>query len=403
MFKFESRKINTDCIAVILIFVGEICFYTMPTLLLYLLMTGLGTAMGIWNNINRFTFKVKKNNFIVWLTLIWLLYFFYGCFYLQKGNFNWDTLGWRYFEIIGLYLAISDLFVRNERKLESAFMITGSISVLYLLYTEWENILAGSIRIGDALSGNVNTVGYNFGLLSTFSIWFYCREKKLTRLLFFLLFTAVALATGSKKVLMMMAINVFIYFWYEKNTLGGWIKVLLFIAIATYLIFGVPYLYHIIGERTINMFKTMMYGGSSEWYSHSTEVREAMLQEAIELFKTKPLFGGGWNYFYAHTVYEYDYSHCNYTEMLCTFGILGTALFYVRYLDAAKFAFERRKVKEIKDHIILVCALIVDALLLDWAAVTFSAQCVWYFPLIICASIIYTAQFNEEKRDKAFT
>ena len=37
---------------------------------------------------------------------------------------------------------------------------------------------------------------------------------------------------------------------------------------------------------------------------------------------------------------------------------------------------------------ILMLALTLEALLLDFAVVSFSAQCIWYLPMIICSVIL---------------
>lgn len=135
------------------------------------------------------------------------------------------------------------------------------------------------------------------------------------------------------------------------------------------------------------MIDTLIYGTASLEYSYSTEVRDEMIKEAFHFFLNNPIFGNGWNYFYAHTMYGYEYSHCNYTELLCSFGILGTLLFYSKYFSNLFVMIKNIHNKFIhKDLLVLIFILTVEALLLDWAAVTFSAQCIWYLPVIIASS-----------------
>lgn len=398
MLTINGKAISCDSISVVLIFVGEICFYTIDSLYLYWILTGLGMILGILHNINRFSLRIRRDNFILWVSIMYVIYFIYGFLFLQKGEFPWDTMGYRFLEIIALYLAISNMFANDILKFQNAVVITGIISAAYLIYSEGSNILLGGQRIGDSLSGNVNTVGFNFGIISTIIMWFYCKEKKTYKIILFLAFSVLMLITGSKKVLIIIIANLLMFFWYEKKKISGWLKTVFILLVAIYVIFNVPYFYDIIGSRVEAMIETMLFGSSSAIYSHSTEVRDEMIQEAFKLFQSKPIFGGGWNYFYSHTVYGYEYSHCNYTEMLCSFGIVGTAIFYGRHIHDARLALKSRitKIDENRDLITLILILTAEALILDWAAVTFSAQCVWYLPVIICAAAIRTMRQNNE-------
>lgn len=398
MLKVNGKATSYDCISVVLILVGEICFYTMDSLFLYLPLTGLGMVLGILHNIHRFSLKIRRDNFILWAVIMYAIYFIYGILFLQKGEFPWDTMGYRFVEIVALYLAISNMFAKNIRAFQKAVVITAFIAAAYFIYSEGYSILSGEKRMGGSLSGNVNTVGFNFGILSTIIMWFYCKEKKPYKIILFLVLSALMLITGSKKALIMMIASLFMYFWYEKKRISGWLKTVFILLAAIYVVFCVPYFYDIIGSRVETMIATMLFGNSSANYSHSTDVREKMIREAFRLFQSKPIFGGGWNYFYSRTVYEYEYSHCNYTEMLCSFGIVGTAVFYGRHIHDAGVALIARKTKaaENKDLITLILILTAEALILDWAAVTFSAQCVWYLPVILCAAAIRAMRQNDK-------
>ena len=393
----NRKTINFDCIALILILVGEICFYTLDSLCLYLILTGFGMILGILHNANRFSLRIRGDNFILWVCVMYTIYFVYGFLFLQKGEFPWDTMGYRFLEIVVLYLIISNMFSYDILTFQNAIVIAGIISAAYLIYSEGFSILLGGQRIGDSLSGNVNTVGFNFGIISTIIMWSYCKQKTAYKIILFLAFSVLMLITGSKKVLIIIIANLLMFFWYEKKKINGWVKTFFILIITIYVVFNVPYFYDIIGSRVEAMIETMLYGNSSTIYSYSTNSREKMIQEAFKLFLNNPFFGGGWNYFYSQTIYGYEYSHCNYTEMLCSFGIIGTAIFYGRHIYDARVALKERKTKieENRDLIILILILTAEALTLDWAAVTFSAQCVWYLPIIICAASIRTIYQNK--------
>ena len=135
------------------------------------------------------------------------------------------------------------------------------------------------------------------------------------------------------------------------------------------------------------MFLTLRYGSETALYSYSTDVRAMMIKEGFEFFMEHPILGGGYNYFYLRTSTPYDYSHCNYTEMLCTFGLIGTLVYYSKHFSLLRCLFNQIRLRKGED-INLICIssiMLIQTLVLDWAVVTFSAQSVWYIPVIFAS------------------
>lgn len=371
-------------ISIFLILLGEISFYTGDTINIYILLTGVGIFLQtiIFVKNRSFDCLIKIDSFVFWTILMYAIYFLYGMLILQKGEFPWYTLLYRCVEIITLYQALTIISRKNFDKFINILIYVGLISLYYLLYQEGSNIIKGDMRIGDSLSGNVNTVGYNFGIISTLIMNSYCQNKSKYKLLIFALFSLVMMVTGSKKITIIFLINIMMYFWYERSKIAGWAKLFVISLIVMYCIFFVPYFYNILGFRIEVMLESLF--SHNVHASYSTEIRELMIEEAFGFFLENPLFGGGWNYFYAHTVYGYEYSHCNYTEMLSSFGIFGTMLYYSRHFKNIVFCWKFRSlIFNNKSFIILILALTTEALLLDFALVSFSAQCVFYLPIII--------------------
>lgn len=391
MKKDKNLHVNIDFLALTMLLIGEICFFKSETIVVYWGLTGCGMILAIINNLRRLSFKIRKDNFVLWLTLMYMIYVCYGTLYLQRGTFPINTLLYRYIEGVSLYLLISSLLQNNDKLLFRSFSTAGIISILCLVVLEKDNILMGTNRIGDSLSGNVNTVGYNFGIISTVIMWSYCKEKKNYKVFLFVLFSIFMLLTGSKKTLVILVIDILILFFYERKQLSGWLKIIMMVIVGIYIIFNVPYFYDIIGLRIEGMINTLLFGKASKFYSYSTDVRDEMILEAFHLFLNKPIFGGGWNYFYSKTIYVYEYSHCNYTEMLCSFGLIGTILYYSKHLSNIKIALKYRKtqIAQKRDLVVIAVAFSVEALILDWGAVSFSAQSIWYVPVIFGSAAIY--------------
>lgn len=397
--KNKSSEFKINAFALILIMVANFCFYTSETINVYMVMTILGCSIALVSNFKYFSFKIYRSNYILWIILIYAVFFFYGFCFLQGGKFSWDTFLIRFIENISLYLAIAGLFRSNGEDIIVPFSIAGIIAIVYLIYKEGAEIITGGIRIGDTLSGNVNTVGFNFGFISLLVTWQYCRKRKKTALALLAVLILFMLLTGSKKALLIVIIDVALIFMYEKGHASRWLKLALIIVIGIYVIFNVPYFYDILGSRVEAMIDTMLGVSSTalNTYSYSTDVREEMIGEAFKLFLEKPIFGGGFNNFMANTSTHYDYSHCNYTEMLCSFGIFGTIIFYSKYVSNIRYILKNKlyKIDNYKNIVFIVAFLMIEMLIADWATVTFSGQCLGYLPIIFAS-----AALDYVRRDK---
>ena len=391
MISFAKRNINIDNIGLILILFSEICLYNKQMVSLFLIVNGLGMVMVFLSLINKRRFIIYKKSYPIWLTFIYFLFLFYQFVALRAGNATWDTLLWRYFENLCIYsVIINDL--RENKDFAVPFIWAGFFSIVLLLKNELSVILTGQIRIGTSLSGNENTVGFAFGTISVIIMWIYCKEKsnKKYRLGLFVLFTIFMLLTGSKKVLVFLVANVIIYFFYNRNKISGWIKVAIIIGLAIYAIFEVDFFYDILGHRIIDAVETMLYGKNTihATYSYSTDVRKNMIKEALQLWREHPIIGGGYNYFLLKTQYPYSYSHCNYTELLCSFGIFGILVFYSRHLYQITYFIKQHFFKKYYDKDLMILGIMLTVLILaiEFAAVTFSAQSIWYLPITISAA-----------------
>ncbi|WP_295565260.1 O-antigen ligase family protein [uncultured Holdemanella sp.] len=385
--KIKNIEYKMNAISLILIVTGNFCFYTPDTINIYMMMTILGCLIALILNIKYFSFTIYKSNYILWITLVYAIFFFYGFCYLQGGRFSWESFLIRYIENISLYLAIKGLFRSNGENIVNPFSITGVIAIIYLIFKEGSEIITGGIRIGDSLSGNVNTVGFNFGFISLLVTWEYCKKRKKTSLILLMILILFMLLTGSKKALLIVMMDIILIFIYEKGHTSRWLKLFLIFIVGIYVIFNVPYFYNILGLRVESMIDTMLGGNtsiSSNTYSYSTDMREEMIVEAFNLFLKKPLFGGGFNNFLANTVTQYEYSHCNYTEMLCSFGLFGTIIFYSKYVSNITYIIKNKlyKVRKYRDVAFIVIFLMIEMLIADWATVTFSGQCLGYLPII---------------------
>jgi len=390
-FTRRDRIAKISEVSLIMILIADICFYTQTTYNIYSLLFAGGILLTFINCFGNFSLVIKTTNAIIWLTFIYALYFLYGFMFLQAGTFDWNGILARYFGNIAIYLSISNLVDVDKKCIIRPFVITGLFTVAYIILTEWNDIISGGLRIGDELSGNVNTVGFNLGFISIVVAWAYCLNRNKIKMIFLLIVMLFMLLTGSKKALIIVLLDFIMIFIYYHKRASTWLKLTLIVIAGFYLIFNVPYFYDILGSRIESMFLTMFIKNDiSSMYSYSTDMREVMIKEGFHMFLRKPIFGGGWNYFAANTITRYDYSHCNYIELLCSFGIFGTLLYYSKQISNTYYIFSRRvfSYAELKDEAILSIILIIEMAFVDWATVTFSGQSAGYVPILLTCVLI---------------
>lgn len=395
-------RTKLDIMALTLLVTAEICFYRIGTLHFYFLMTGFGIVVGLFVAGIRYVHRyVNMKSFPVWLIAIYGMFVINGFFRLQIGTFTWDTIIYRFVENIAMYFLFRDIIREDNRIIVFPFIIAGLFSFGYLMMTEGTSFFfTGYYRIGNSMSGNVNTVGYNFGMISLFTMWWYCQRKKWYKLVLFLLFSVVMLLTGSKKVMILLLLDFVLLFLCDREHSGRWLKFALALVALVYLVFNVPVFYDTIGHRIETMLSTMLYGSSATLYSYSTDVRNKMIEEGFKLFLKKPIFGGGWANYYANTTTSYTYSHNNYIELLCSFGLVGTLLYYNKHISNLFYTLKGLVKSRFSDRkLFFPFILILATVLLDFAAISFSAVCVWYIPLICGCVMVEDIKYQEQSEE----
>lgn len=132
--KKNNFEFKINALALILIIIANFCFYTSETINLYIIMTIAGCCIALVSNFKYFSFKIYKSNYFIWLTLIYLVFFFYGFYFLQSGKFLWDSFLIRYIENLSLYLSITGLFRNNGEDIIAPFSFVALFAIIYLIF-----------------------------------------------------------------------------------------------------------------------------------------------------------------------------------------------------------------------------------------------------------------------------
>ena len=291
------------------------------------------------------------------------------------------------FETAIVFYCILD-YVKNEKKLiQFAEIFANSMVVLAVSYYITSPINTwGTEAMGNWLYIWRNAAGYYFGFAAIMIVYIFFNKKREKQLMIKALFLVLAaIGTGSRKIFLLAAVAILVYILIQP----GFQKRLKYIICATFLVgltsvvlFKIPAIRDMYAERLILLLQGVDSSDSS------TVVRTMLRGQAFELFLKNPIIGNGlegfviWlegqTSFLNRWAMSATYSHCNYTELLANFGIVGFLLYYF-------FPFIQ-VLKGIKHRSNLITQLgiiiIVDCVILDIGTVSYYFKYCLYILLI---------------------
>ena len=338
-------------------------------------------------------FFIKKT---ICLMLLFVLYYFTS--FIWSKNIDDGLYYLNNFIQIVLSILIVTQHIKEKADLENylklvLFALT-YMAIVLLIRTP--STVWGSERVGEIMAMNSNTVGMYCA--TAWIICLYFGEKK--KLYYFLggLFVVIAFFSGSRKALIMVLMG-FCVFWIVKEQ--GLKKVLnIVVAIAFILIIFNQIMtnekfYNVLGYR---MEKTIDAFMGEDVQDGSADERAFYREHAIDLFKERPLLGYGANGFVTQLreegYWHVAYSHCNYTELLVTLGVVGFLLYYsvqIRILIKGII-----KYNEQKDLIyLLMLTYIVVNLLMEFYYVSYMSV---FQQIMIALSAAYVEKAGKEEK-----
>ena len=177
----------------------------------------------------------------------------------------------------------------------------------------------------------------------------------------------VVLMSGSKLALFSSVAMPFLFYYFCNGQIIKRLKIIfwgLFCMLLAFIaIFKVEILYDTIGYRIEGFLQVLLHGQEGD-----DTLRIIMIQKGIELFKTSPLFGVGFDCYRLLNGWTSTWSHCNYIEVLSCLGIIGFILYYSRYLVLLREIFYSKKVDLINSA--FAKALIISIIILEVGIVT---------------------------------
>lgn len=314
--------------------------------------------------------RAVLNKFTTWLTLLFMVYFFYGLVLPCYDEFNADFFFFLFvMTFVTIILFAGTTSINMMEIFINSCAIVSILICFYIFANEWSIILEGGNRIGDSASGNVNTLAIYLGSMSIPCIFKVFMENKFKYLIPYILSVILIFMTGSKKGLLFIILGIAILSILKYGfKLYKYLIPILVGVLIIFLILNIEYFYNILGFRIIDFLGSVGFKTVNSNYSYSTNIRLLMMKLGYDAFLTKPLFGGGWFYFSYYSGLG-TYSHNNFLELLTTYGLSGFILYY------SIFIFLLSKLKKIlkrDNYAKLLFGLIIVILVNDIAAVTFS-------------------------------
>lgn len=277
------------------------------------------------------------------------------------------------------------------KKLFLYFAIVG-FGVFYVLWSTGGLFVVG--RLGGDLVGNANTLGmlYSVYFIGAFTSVSNVKNKllKIVLVTACVLDLLVLVLTGGRKFLLFT--GTFVYLSFLLSTKLSISKVIglsflfaILVAFVAYLIMNVSFFYDAIGYR---------FDGMASGNAEGVDDQSELMRKGIEWFLQKPLFGWGIQAYQAMSPIGF-YSHSNYVELLCNFGLFGTILYYSQLISCLNIMMKNRKRagQEIKLFLPLASSLFV----LDIFAITFNQTAFVPLFIMLISGFCYELKYGKVK------
>lgn len=294
--------------------------------------------------------KIVTHKPVRWVHLLWLV----GFYVLSIISKRWSIYPSGAATVISniayavlLNWCMGEYVCQGKRSMTHMCSIMAVMAVLLAL-----NFMVNStIEEGRySLEINANTMGVNAAYL--FGVLLYGAKESNWKKIHFNVLTLVvaliALLTGSRKALLMLAVFAlaYLFFWKPEKNMGKFVvRMVIVLAVGVVvliLLMKVDVLYNAIGNRLESLYLQWFEGEESDASAIS---RARMISIGMNMFSESPIYGLGHNAFKLTSGY-WTYSHNNYVELMCSLGILGLLVFYAPliYFTVETFRLWRRGV-----------------------------------------------------------
>lgn len=238
----------------------------------------------------------------------------------------------------------------------------GLILFIRLLLVTPVSVWTSFSRLGAEIGYNANDVGNKAAIAAIVSICLFRNRAEAHRKFYALLYiflTVIVLFSGSRKALLALIVaTIMIYtVGLEKK------QYLIFSVIGLIIVLYIGYqyimtnssLYQTIGRRIESMINVAFYGGSE---ASSIDLREKYMTLAWSFIKRSPIFGVGLGNFASMSGLGI-YCHCDYLEVMCSYGIPIALLYYFPVVYLLLRGLTQKNKNTLDYSCIIICVVLI--------------------------------------------
>lgn len=352
--------------------------------------------------------KIILNGQIKWCLLFWGWYFLSM---LWAKDYN-DTLYYlnRFIQILGISICLP-LLVKNKQDVNKVLrlVILSILVTAVVLMIKTPSNAWGTERVGSAIGLGPNDLGMKMAIGAVISLYLIRdinieknrNPKKILYLSCIMLFSIIALFSGSKKALFILIAGLI---GFEVIATKG-VKLLLKICTIFLVLYGGfviilnnDNLYSVLGRRVEKTILTITGQAGKKDIDTSLTERQFYIKQATILFKNNILIGYGGNNFVTYmreiSYRHIAYSHNNFTEILCTLGIVGFFIYYSIWIYLLIKLLKNYHIHKLKIDLLFILILSI-IILMDYANVSYFNE----FNMIILILAYLTMKNNNLKSE----
>jgi O-antigen ligase len=264
-------------------------------------------------------------------------------------------------------------------------IIMSALVLLIRLLINTPLYLWGTTRVGETIGYNPNTIGLVLSLSSILSFYLFNQSRNKLYFFMMILLGFASLFSGSRKAFAILIVGVFLLSIISaSNKKQFFISIVigvLLLSLLLYLTLKWEPLYLVIGKRVESLVQGLI-GGTTD---SSTSTRFDMISTGLQYFIQKPFFGYGLGNYRFISGFN-TYSHNNYTELLVSFGLFGTGLYYSMHLYILGKGMNLLVRKGFKQNpAVLSCIVIGIIMLMDFGLVSYYDE---FMQLILAVSFV---------------
>ena len=355
---------------------GCIAIYILSTLILgqdinTLKYCKLSALLCVFSIIIYYLFKCEtkfKNDIFIRLFCAFVIFSFISCFWAYDFNRAWD----KSFSLLQNFIVIFfvyDYSLKNNKTnyIINLLAVSGFIYSVYIIFSygflNYISIFAlGQKRLGSEIA-NTNFIGVSCLFSAIIILWKVIIKKDYYFFIPFLFCSAIAIGTGSKKVLFGGLLSFFLFVFFKtthksfiKNTI---ILILIFSSLIP-LLSNLSF-FHKLVRRTEIFLQIFTKTGEADF---STNVRLEMIKIGWREFQESPLLGigiGNSGIVLKEKFWD-TYFHNNFTEIFTSLGFIGGFLYYIFFLYPVFILLQRKY--RMSDEYILCLTLVLIRLFL---------------------------------------